>query len=122
MWGGWQGSAVQAQYLVPNWSFEEYSNCPEEANQLNGNVTGWSTSAPSPDYFNECGTSADYGIPSNRLGFQWAAEGSGYAGVVTYVQNVAHAREIIYAQLLMPLTIGVPAYLSMKIALGGFSN
>lgn len=112
------GSVAQAQNLVPNGSFEEYSYCPEEFSQFNGNVTGWSTCALTPDYFNEC--SSEFGVPSNWLGYQWAADGSGYAWVITYQGNTPHIREFFCAQLTTPLTTGVPVYLSTQVAVGGF--
>jgi hypothetical protein len=43
-------------------------------------------------------------------------------GLIPYVHNNPYYKEFICAQLAMPLTIGMPVQLSMKVALGGFGN
>lgn len=111
-----------AQNLVPNGSFEQHDFCPDEGNQFSDNVLSWSRCPGTPDYFNECASGSQYGVPSNRFGYQWASEGVGYAGLVTYVRNAAHSREFIFATLETPLVVAAPVYLSMKVALGAFGD
>lgn len=113
---------VWAQNLVPNGSFEEYTDCPDYWDQLGGNVTGWSVCSPSPDYFNACRDSSDFDVPFNWRGYQGASHGRGYSGVGTYQWNSPNFREFICAELLQPLVPGVPVDLSMKVALGGFGS
>lgn len=36
------GSAAQAQNLVPNGSFEQYTYCPDDISQFYDNIVGWS--------------------------------------------------------------------------------
>ena len=61
-------------------------------------------------------------MPSNWLGYQAAAGGSGYAGLVTFNGDVPFYRELIEAELTNSLEIGVPVQLSMQVALGGFGS
>lgn len=114
--------AIRGQNLLENGSFEEYEYCPDSWAQVDGNVLGWSTCALTPDYFNTCRSSSDFGVPANWLGYQWAADGNGYVGVITYQWNTPHVREYLCAQLDMPLTIGVPVFLSMRLAIGGYGS
>lgn len=116
------GSAAQAQNLVPNGSFEQYIYCPDDISQFYDNIVGWSVVSASPDYFNECRDSFDLGVPSNWLGYQAAAGGSGYAGLVTFNGDVPFYRELIEAELTNSLEIGVPVQLSIQVALGGFGS
>lgn len=109
---------LSGQNLVPNGSFEVYTDCPDQLNQLNGNVAGWSTCALTPDYFNACRDSSDFGVPLNWFGYQLAADGIGYVGMITHQGTTPHVREFICASLTSPLTIGYPVLLTMKVALG----
>ena len=113
---------MEAQNLVPNGSFEEFSYCPDYWNQLGGNVIGWNVCSPSPDYFNRCRDSTDFGIPFNWRGYQEAGDGDGYIGVGTYQVGFPFFREFACAPLMQPLVAGVPVFLSMKVALGGFGS
>ena len=110
------------QNLVPNGSFEGYTDCPDDGNQLGGNVTGWVTSANSPDFFHACRDSSDLGVPFNWVGYQQPSQGDGYAGVITYKWNAPFYREYVSAQFADPLVPGVPVDLSMKVALGGYGS
>ncbi|MBK9147858.1 MAG: hypothetical protein IPM12_08580 [Flavobacteriales bacterium] len=113
----------QAQNLVPNGSFEEYTQCPDFWNQMS-RATGWSRFHRSPDYFNAClvnglpgGGMA--GVPGNVAGWQIAATGQGYAGGYLWcepVEDIVNIREHSGAMLAEPLQIGVPVYLSFKVS------
>ena len=119
---GCLGTAGLAQNLVPNGSFEEYNYCPDHWSQFDDNVVAWSACGNSPDYFNACRDSIDLGVPLNLFGNQSPSDGFGYAGIATFYQNSPFNREIICAQLTEPLPIGVPVYLSMKVARGGYGT
>lgn len=121
---GLLGRAVDSvgQNLVPNPSFEQFTFCPVEGNDFIDNVESWSRCPGTPDYFNECAETIPYDVPSNRFGYQWAADGSGYAGLVTCLSNGARYREFIYATLETPLIVGTPVHLSMKVALGAYGT
>lgn len=87
-----------SQNLVPNGSFEEFSQCPEPSSAIYmanhwSNPTGYS-----PDYFNSCvSVTNGYGIPSNYYGFEEARSGSAYAGIQT--MRSLDSREYIQVEL-----------------------
>ena len=109
----------QAQNLVLNRSFEDYSLCPDNSNQLD-RCDNWTrpTSADS-DYFNACATSA-VGVPGNGWGWQAASDGNAYAGLVTWVDPVlgtayANYREYLTSILQTPLDSGEWYTVSFKV-------
>ncbi|MCB0794816.1 MAG: hypothetical protein KDB88_08775 [Flavobacteriales bacterium] len=106
----------EAQNLVPNGSFEQFDSCPDFWNQLE-RASGWTSAGLSPDFFHECDVTGFVDVPSNVVGFQYAATGSGYAGGYAWCEFPANRRELLSVALDEPLTPGVPVYLSMKIAL-----
>lgn len=108
---------MTAQNLVPNGSFEEYTDCPDNWNQVE-NVIGWEPVAETPDYFNSCCVVPGFDVPLNWGGYQYASQGDGYIGVGTYYLFDQNFREIVITTLDQPLQVGVPVYLSMKVALG----
>lgn len=114
-------ATCRAQNLVPNPSFEDFTDCPDYWAAV-GNVVSWSSCGYSPDYFNACRDSADVGVPFNVAGYQYAAEGNGYCGLVTFDSTSATTREIICAELDQPLIAGQVAYASMKVSPGGFGS
>ena len=82
------------QNLVPNGSFEEYSECPE-ANDLNDGqferAKGWwSPTWGTPDFFHRCNDTINspnqgvVGVPNNFWGHQDAFHGDGYVGFLPY--------------------------------------
>lgn len=105
-----------AQNLVPNPSFEEYLLCPDDLNQVN-RATGWQSYGNTPDYFNACDTFADplMGVPFNFSGWQFAAEGEAYCGLISWLGDNQNYREMIGCELLAPLDSGVTYYVSMKL-------
>ncbi len=117
---------AHGQNLVPNGSFEEYSDCPPYFG-YSFLATGWGgpggVGFTSPDYFNECHTQGVVGVPSSQFGYQFAADGQAYMGMgISSIGGVPWYRELIGAQLLEPLQIGVPICLSFKTAIGGFGS
>lgn len=111
------------QNLVPNGSFEDYTDCPDNVNQVIGNVDGWTVCGPeSPDYFHSCRDTNDFSVPSNRFGYQMPYHGNAYVGVGTFDATAWTFGEFVCTQLTQPLQIGVPVYLDMKVALGGFGS
>jgi hypothetical protein len=85
--------------LVPNGSFEEYSECPEPSSAIYManhwiNPTGYS-----PDYFNSCAQSNQgYSVPTNIYGGQEAKTGNAYAGIITAIEG-SNLREYIQVEL-----------------------
>ncbi|MCH2224703.1 MAG: hypothetical protein MK066_08050 [Crocinitomicaceae bacterium] len=113
-----------AQNLVPNPSFEEYSDCPSNLQQI-AYVIDWDEYTPSPDYFNSCAGISSAGVPSNMFGFQYPATGSGYIGLTTYYEETwgsSNSREFAGAELLNPLEVGATYYVSLKASVSGLSE
>ncbi|HRH70567.1 MAG TPA: hypothetical protein PLB89_13765 [Flavobacteriales bacterium] len=108
------------QNLVPNPSFEEYTECPDDLGQL-GRVVGWDLFYGSPEYFNTCSPNPLTSVPNNAFGYQAAFDGEGYIGCYTYAAGPFY-RECVQAELLAPLTPGVPVHLSMALSAGGYST
>lgn len=115
------GSNVQAQNLVPNPSFEEFVTCPDATDQIS-RATGWSSYFGSADYFNACALALQQtDVPYNSYGFQFASDGQGYAGVMTYIgpggaPDPDHSKEVFGAVLAEHLIPNVPVYLSLKVS------
>jgi len=102
------------QNLVINGSFEEKVNCPTGAGEIH-QATGWNTFRESPDYFNSCAPiSSYYSVPNNGFGYQVAANGNAYAGIICY-NNTILSREIIADSLMTPLAVGQKYFVSFKI-------
>lgn len=110
-----------AQNLIPNGGFEEYSECPPTWGYVERAVP-WQNRRQSPDFFHSCNTGINAGVPFNSLGYQYPAQGDGYAGIATYDVNNAYMREIMGVELPAPLTIGQPIWLAFKVAVGGFGS
>jgi len=115
-------SCVCAQNLVPNPSFEEYTDCPWNFGQWADVVDWTSPYNTSADYYNACAGTGAAGVPLNTAGFQYPAEGSGYMGIAVYLLGDPSYRELIATHLTEPLQPGVPVYLCFKVALGGFGS
>ena len=63
---------AHGQNLVPNGSFEEYGECPNNGAQIDRAI-GWSAFRRSPDYFNSCDEGSVASVPFNFIGEQFAA-------------------------------------------------
>ncbi|MEO5674037.1 MAG: T9SS type A sorting domain-containing protein [Chitinophagales bacterium] len=123
----------QAQNLVPNPSFEVYDSCPDDVGEIDSAI-GWSNfgngsyaGASSPDYFNSCADASVFpdslvSVPHNQGGYQYAATGNAYCGIICYAVTFPDYREIIGCQLINPLEIGAIYHISFKIncSFGGY--
>ncbi len=76
------------QNLVPNPSFEEYSECPRIITQtkLEGLNDWFQPGVGSADYYNRCGRKV-CGVPSNMLGVHEPRTGNGYAGIICFLHE-----------------------------------
>ncbi len=85
--------------LVPNGSFEEYTQCPDNQGQLERAI-GWvNPTSTTPDYFNTCSTDNNFLIPINYYGSQNPHSGNAYVGIALYVSFSINIREYIQCQL-----------------------
>jgi len=110
-----------AQNLVPNGSFEAYANCPLSLGEFS-EVLSWSLvngHTGSPDFYDACNNSpfaAD--VPGNAVGFQYAASGKGYAGMLTWqASQNGDFREYIQTILKSPMVAGKCYRVSYKYSL-----
>jgi len=115
-----------AQNLVPNPSFEDYSDCPSDLDQV-FKCVDWFSRGGTSDYFNACCSCASptppiysANVPENVVGFQEPASGQGYCGVVCYT-NIEEYREYIGCRLKDSLEVGVKYYASIRVSLADTS-
>jgi hypothetical protein len=103
-----------SQNLVPNPSFEDYSQCPTAFDQINRAV-GWSSYKYSPDYFNTC-AAIPVSVPNNGRGQQIPLIGDAYAGIGTYDAQGSSIREFIGIQLTETLIPGNKYFVSAYVS------
>lgn len=122
LFGHFFSLSLFAQNLVPNHSFEDHSDCPDDYGQVDL-CTGWSRSTNNNDpefhteFLHACG-SPTFSAPTSTWGFQEPVEGDGYMALVTLAPAVmANYRENIYAELNRPLQIGKPYLVQLNISL-----
>lgn len=110
------GWAVKAQVnLVPNPSFEDYSDCPQFYPDLEGKCNSWTSFRGTPDYINNCSTVCGF---SNNYGYQVARTGQAYAGLASFQVTTLNGREHVGVELLSPLEIGTIYYVSFYVSCG----
>jgi len=108
---------AEAQNLVPNSSFEDYTECPEHSGRMS-NAYPWFRTRGSCDYYHECGVGGA-GIPISYGGGGYARTGQAYAGFKTWcISSPLVGREVLGIELFEPLHEGIPYrvefYLSMS--------
>ena len=96
-----------SQNLVPNPSFENITQCPTVYGQIYL-ATPWfqpsihygnTTNSSSSDLFDTCSDYADFGIPYNSTGFQYAMNGGhGYAAIILHADTLNY-REYLEVKL-----------------------
>ena len=119
----------EAQNLVPNPSFEEYSACPVTTGfQGFSKPLYWEKWSESPEYFHACagslgGVDTLIRVPLNGFGFQYALHGDAYVGAYAYGSGGEGLsfREYVGCELLEPLEVGESYDLSFfaNVAFGG---
>jgi len=109
---------VNAQNLVPNPSFEEYSECPNEPAQTYF-LNYWSININTADYFNKCSSSEYVSIPSNSFGYQYPKDTncSAYAGFWAFRSVSLGYQEYIGTKLIEPLIEGERYFMSFSVVL-----
>lgn len=106
--------------LVPNGSFEQISDCPNQYKSVNVDLAyGWYAPFKLAQLFNACDTGA-FGVPTNRYGcYKFAKEGVGYAGIITGVVNSARTSYYLGVTLSEPLRKNKKYFIRLYAA---FSN
>lgn len=109
--------------LVPNFSFETYTNCPNTGDQIE-NSLGWSKysqTTTTPDYYNACSSPSAMGVPKSYSCYQLEKRNcNSYVGLCTYAATSANYREQIGIQLSQPLSIGQKYFISFYTVLGEY--
>ena len=127
LWGG----LANAQNLVPNPSFEAFSQCPNDENDVNGFVDNWiKATGATPDYFNACNVATRgcfTDVPDNFIGSQAARTGDAYAGFFGFATNPNHTggmdqREYLEVELTRPLVAAAEYRISFYVSLADASN
>lgn len=125
----------QAQNLVPNGSFENYTICPNNFAQIykadgwfQPHKYPWSNSVDycsSSDYYNSCDDSTSFvSVPTSQNGYQFAHSGTAYAGIAYYsnFQNGNAFREYIEVKLNQTLAANKKYNLKYYISLANTSR
>ncbi len=116
---------AQHSNLIPNYSFETFSVCPQDYTHWNSTyrtlTDDWVyPTKGTPDYFNRC-SHGIAGVPTNFAGITEPFEGNAYAGVIARGSR-ANYREYIATKLNEPLVKGVKYCLKFKFKLSNYSR
>jgi hypothetical protein len=107
---------VLGQNIIPNPSFEEYTECPHDYGQ-SLNLLNWFPAYGSPDLYNACDGNDTCGVPENVAGYQQAATGNGYIGMGCYSNDPPDGfRELLGVRLDQALVPGTTYYVSFKVS------
>ncbi|HLF63538.1 MAG TPA: gliding motility-associated C-terminal domain-containing protein [Saprospiraceae bacterium] len=114
----WAEHAV-CQNLVPNPSFEVYTECPPGGNTGEPlQCIPWTqANEATADYFNVCSPPGEAGIPTNFAGEQWPVTGVAYVGGCSRSFGVNY-REYVQTQLDNPLVADAAYQVSFYISPG----
>lgn len=98
------------QNLIPNPSFEEYTDCPHDQYGVDL-ATPWTAYRQTPDFFNACDITNGAGVPYSTIyGYQYPFHGVGQFGLIAV--GFPMDREIIGVELISPLEMGQDYYIS----------
>jgi len=118
---------TNAQNLVPNPSFEQFTVSCSSMVPGGGGITSWvnpalNSHSSSFAYLNTCATTPCCGVPVNTYGrgYQWPHSGNGYAGFFSIIDDGFYTNFRIYmqAKLLDTLTVNKCYYIEFFISLG----
>jgi len=120
---GMGNTACGQTNLIPNPSFEAFQHCPVSFTPKGKIelVHNWKQpTTGTVDYYNSCSKSV--GVPSNIFGWQMAAEGEGYLGIVTYSPTKRNYREYIQAELTQSLVANKLYCVEFYVSQADYSN
>jgi hypothetical protein len=119
---------VDAQNLVPNFSFEDTIKCPNAYFYFQGYVRNWG--GIEPGYFTPfCNDGGLGGMPVNTFGYQYPHTGNAYVGMYTYsdagkdttsagYKANHNVRDYVQDSLTSSLIAGKKYYLTFYVSLG----
>ena len=112
--------------LVPNPSFENYTSCPTDQDQLSKAFPWFIPTLGSTDYFNSCNFApypSNYDVPLNYCGYQDARTGNAYAGVGSELKDTNFDNhEYMAVKLLQPLKKGYRYSVEFYLSLAEYST
>ena len=121
-----------AQNLVPNGNFEQYTSCPTNLAQIDSALFWFNPCSPpygpsgtgsgSSDYFNACASGSNAGVPVNVIGYQFAHSGNAYAGLILYNSIGGNFREYIEVSLSSPLISNTCYHMEIYVNLANGSQ
>jgi hypothetical protein len=107
-----------SQNLVPNSGFESKIDCPSALGEIDF-ARGWiSPNNGTPDYFNDCSASFDFGTEFNKKGGQIPYSGHGYGGIQINNLHKNLYYEYLETELTSPLQSGMLYCFKMYVSLG----
>jgi hypothetical protein len=107
-----------SQNLISNSDFESKDGCPNAPGQIHF-ASGWfSVNSGTPDYFNDCSSSFEFGTEFNKKGGQIAHSGHGYAGIQVSDLHRNLYYEYIETELASPLQAGKTYCIKLFVSLG----
>jgi outer membrane protein OmpA-like peptidoglycan-associated protein len=107
--------AQKSKNLVPNPSFEEYSQCPTAYDQID-RAKHWKKYRGTPDLFNSCSRNREVKVPQNFFGYAHAPTGGGYGGLVSFHKQTPN--EVMGVELIEPLQRGKTYKIGFKMCFG----
>ncbi|MCF8429350.1 MAG: gliding motility-associated C-terminal domain-containing protein [Bacteroidia bacterium] len=119
--------------LVPNGSFEIYSDCPKANSAIYTSASIFPTvqnwmrpTTGTPDYFNACNlTYNTAGVPANEAGYQFPNQGNAYVGLINYYNfstSFDGFREYLQVKLLNSLVAGTEYEFTYYLSPTGFKS
>ena len=107
--------------LVPNYSFEFHTSCPNNTITDIGLAFPWfNPTVNASPYFNSCSTNPGAGVPCNWAGCQYPRTGNAYADIVT-LYGTPDGRGYIETPLLDTLIKGKKYCVQMYVSLSEIS-
>jgi gliding motility-associated-like protein len=106
---------TSTQNLIPNPSFEDYTQCPNKEAQISLTGNWYNANYGSVDYYNECATGTTVGVPQNVAGLQVPRTGKAYLGMYLYseIENAPIQSEYFSTELTQSLKANKGYYFEM---------
>jgi hypothetical protein len=115
-------NAQTFQNLVPNGSFETFTNCPYNNAQIQFAVPWTGPTVNGSDYFNACSNSYNvpyyFGLSNTYLAYLEAKDGNAYAGIYTF--QIGGYREYIECKLVDSFIVGQCYYVEFFATSGQY--
>jgi len=111
-------SVLFSQNLVINSDFETKTGCPNASGQFILAEEWFSPNMGTPDYFNDCSTTLEYGTEYNCKGGQIPHSGHGYMGILSENLHNNEFFEYLETHLKEPLTRDQQYCVKIYVSLG----